>query len=227
MRLSPQRHTLAVLRILINLTQKELAELAHCSRPTIQAVELGKLKLSFDLAQRIHLATGVSSEWLMADDVSQPPMATDGKPYTKAFFEQMRAELLSPKKPGIREIAALWQAREMFRKHVRILAVLYSEGYKRGKVPVVFYKSVMSSKEIFEKEIGEDAEIAERLRPMTHSECGPVDLYDLTNTLREFEDVTNQELLRRLRKSKEPLPKYLHKLVPGWTKPTPRPRKKK
>ena len=41
MRLSPQRHTLAVLRILLNLTQKEMAEIAGCSRPTIQAVELG------------------------------------------------------------------------------------------------------------------------------------------------------------------------------------------
>ena len=62
MRPSPQRHTLAVLRTLIGLTQKEMAQLLDCSTPTIQAIELGKLKLSLDLAQRVQFQTGVHPE---------------------------------------------------------------------------------------------------------------------------------------------------------------------
>lgn len=227
MRLSPQRHTLAVLRILLNLTQKEMAELAGCSRPTIQAVELGKLKLSFDLAQRIHFATGISSEWLLAGDVSQPPVSTHGKPYTKPLFEQMRAEQLSPKKTGFGAVGEFWKTREMFMKNVKVLAILYSEAYKRGKVPIVFYKSLMSAKEIFEKEIGEHPHIAEKLKPLTYSEIGPIDLFELTETLDEFEGETNEELKRKLKETKEPLPPFLQKLVPVLTKRTLRTRKKK
>ena len=50
MRLSPQRHTLAVLRTVIGITQKEMAEILECSTATVQAIELGKLKMSMKLA---------------------------------------------------------------------------------------------------------------------------------------------------------------------------------
>src|SRR5258706_8726965 len=109
MRPSPQRHTLAVLRTLIGFTQKEMAQILECSTATVQAVELGKLKLSLDLAERVHFQTGISTEWLLADDVSQPPVSVRGKPYTKAVFEEMRAALLSPKKTGIGAVAELWR----------------------------------------------------------------------------------------------------------------------
>src|SRR5947207_12261211 len=116
MRISPQRHALAVLRVLLGLTQKEMADLADCSVPTIQAVELGKLKLSVDLASRIHFKTGISPEWLLANDVSEPPVSSQGKPYTKAVFEQVQAALLAPKKSGTGALAELWRTREMFIK---------------------------------------------------------------------------------------------------------------
>ena len=227
MRPSPLRHTLAVLRTLLNLTQKEMAELAECSRPTIQAVELGKLKLSFDLAQRIHFSTGIDTEWLLAGDVSQPPISVHGKPYTKAFFDETRAERLSPKKSGIGALAELWKTREMFIKNVKVLAILYAEAYKQGKVPIVFYKSLMSTKELFEKEIVASAPIEEKLKALNYSEIGPVDLFELTETLDEFEGDTNEELRRKLKQTKEPLPPGFHKLVPGLTKRPVRARKKK
>ena len=91
MRLSPQRHTLAVLRILLNLTQKEMAELAGCSRPTIQAVELGKLHLSDRLAGLIALRTGVALKWLLDNDVSVPPLTREGSPFTMEVFHETRA----------------------------------------------------------------------------------------------------------------------------------------
>lgn len=218
MRPSPQRHTLAVLRTLIGFTQKELAQILECSTPTVQAVELGKLKLSLDLAERVHFQTGVCTEWLLADDVSQPPVSPQGKPYTKARFEEMQAALLSPKKSGTDALAELWRTREMFMKNVKVLAILYTEAYKRGKVPIVFYKGLMSTKELFEKEIGQDAAIEEKLKALTYSEIGPVDLFELTATLDEFEGNTTDELKRKLKQTKEPLPPLFRKLVPGLNK---------
>src|SRR5437867_8537482 len=118
MRPSPQRHTLAVLRTLIGLTQKELAQILDCSVPTVQAVELGKLKLSMDLAQRVNFQTAIDTEWLVTDDVSQPPVSGQGKPYTKSLFENRQAALLSPKDSGTGALAQLWDIRGMFIKNV-------------------------------------------------------------------------------------------------------------
>ncbi|MHB8522921.1 MAG: helix-turn-helix domain-containing protein [Limisphaerales bacterium] len=215
MRPSPQRHTLAVLRTLIGFTQKEMAAILECSTATVQAVELGKLKLSMDLAQRVHFQTGVSTEWLLAADVSQPPVSSQGKPYTQALFEEMQAELVSPKKSGTGALAELWKTREMFMKNVKLLGILYTEAYKRGKVPIVFYKGIMSTKELFEKEIGQDEHIADKLKALTYSDIGPVDLFELTKTLDQFEADTNEELRRKLKQTKEPLPDFLKTLVPG------------
>jgi transcriptional regulator with XRE-family HTH domain len=96
MRLSPKRHPLAVLRILLKLCQKELGDLALCSKATVQAVELGKLRLSEDLAGRIASATGVNVEWLLNGDPSIPPQAYDGGEYTLEKFEFYRANTSSP-----------------------------------------------------------------------------------------------------------------------------------
>lgn len=226
MRTSPQRHTLAVLRTVIGITQKEMAGILECSTPTVQAIELGKLKLSMDLAQRVNFQTGVSTEWLLADDVTQPPASTQGKPYTKALFEERQAALLSPKDSGIDALAELWQIRGMFIKTVKLLNILYTEAYKRGKVPIVFYKVLMATKEIFEEEIGEHAEIEEKLKSLTYTELGPVDLYELTETLDQFEADTNEELKRQLKQAKKPLPTCLQTLVPGQGKRPSRARKR-
>ncbi|MGD0539666.1 MAG: helix-turn-helix transcriptional regulator [Verrucomicrobiota bacterium] len=227
MRVSLQRHPLAVLRTLIGFTQKEMAQILECSTATVQAVELGKLKLSMDLAQRVHFQTAVSTEWLLADDVSQPPVSGQGTPYTKALFEEMQAALLSPKKSGTDALAELWRIRGMFIKNVKLLGILYTEAYKRGKVPIVFYKGIMLTKELFEKEIGQDEHIAEKLKALTYSELGPVDLFELTETLDQFEGDTNEELKRKLKQTKEPLPPFLRTFVPGLNKPPARAGKKK
>jgi DNA-binding XRE family transcriptional regulator len=95
MRDSPLRHTLAVLRTTIGYTQKEMAELCGCSVPTIQAVELGKLKLSGKLAGTVVVQTGVSETWLWDDNVSSPILDSDWQPYTKEYFESFRARRLT------------------------------------------------------------------------------------------------------------------------------------
>jgi DNA-binding XRE family transcriptional regulator len=91
MRRSSQSHTLAVLRVLVGLTQKEMATVLHCSAPTIQAIELGKLKMSEKLAGFASLQTGINLAWLLGKDVAQPPIDIKGRPYTKATFEEFQA----------------------------------------------------------------------------------------------------------------------------------------
>lgn len=93
MRLSPQRHTLAVLRVLIGLTQKELANLLKRSVVTIQKIELGKLPLGADLADEIAGQCDVDLQWLLENDVSKPPLDVWRQPYTKSTFEKRQAFL--------------------------------------------------------------------------------------------------------------------------------------
>ena len=63
---------MALLRQELDLGQKELAALLDCTFETIKSVELGRLKLSNSLALRISLETGVSAEWLVANDIASP-----------------------------------------------------------------------------------------------------------------------------------------------------------
>ena len=227
MRPSPQRHTLAVLRTLIGFTQKQMAQILECSVPTVQAVELGKLKLSVDLAQRVHFQTGVSIEWLLAGDVSQTPVTHDGEPYTKALFEELQAALLAPKSTSTGAFFELWRTWTMFIKHTKALAILYSEAYKRGKVPLVFYKSLMSTKELFEKTIGHEKSVEAKLAELTYRDLDPVNLFELTETLADLEADTYEELKRKLKHTKEPIPPFVRPYLREYEKRLLRARKRK
>ena len=69
---SNERHVLAVLRRALHLTQAELADLARCAAPSIESIEILRLKLSPSLAARIALATGCDLDWLLENDISKP-----------------------------------------------------------------------------------------------------------------------------------------------------------
>jgi hypothetical protein len=72
-----------------------MAALCGCKRPTIQAVELGRLPLSGDLAGRVAVQTGVSEKWLWDNNVNTSILSSDWQPYTKEYFENFRAKQLS------------------------------------------------------------------------------------------------------------------------------------
>lgn len=71
--MSGSPHVLAYVRQAIGLTQAELGTLIGSAAPTIQAIELGKLPLSEDLAFRINEVTGVKAEWLLDNQLGDPP----------------------------------------------------------------------------------------------------------------------------------------------------------
>lgn len=205
MRPSPHRHTLAVLRTFLGLTQKEMAEIAECSRPTIQAVELGKLKLSGDLAQRIHFKTGVMLEWLLENQVTVPPLADDLEPYTKSVFDERQAALLAPARSGSDACFALWDVWTLFARHVKLLSILYAEAYKRDKVGIVAYKSAASIAEIVKHTLKQPDLVAERYEAGSADPVSPKRLDEVAQITRDFASETYAELKRRLNQRKGPL----------------------
>jgi transcriptional regulator with XRE-family HTH domain len=75
------------------LYQQEFADLAGCSRITIQKIEQknGSLRLSQKLARRIAHETGVAIGWLLDANPKTRPTTQDGQPYSLETFRQTRA----------------------------------------------------------------------------------------------------------------------------------------
>lgn len=96
MQISPQRHNLARLRLFLGLTQRKMAEVAGCSVPTVRAVELGKLKLSPGLAQKISIATGISASWLLDNDLDAPLVNREGTPFLIEQYAVARIKEAGP-----------------------------------------------------------------------------------------------------------------------------------
>ncbi len=140
MRVSPLKHTLAVLRILVGLTQKEMAAILHCSAPTIQAIELGKLNLSEKLAGLVSLQTGINLAWLLKNDVNQPPIDIKGKAYTKETFEEFQAVNHIRQTPTMEnEVAIYYQEKFIERLHALLIRAYINDDtdlcvYKLSKV---------------------------------------------------------------------------------------------
>lgn len=151
MRPSPLRHPLAVLRQIIDMSQQQLADLAECARPTIQAIELRKLNLSEKLAQRIAYQTGVSPSWLLAGDVAKLPTCRNDTRFTKETFETEQASL---KRPAIR-LGELEAIRLAMITAVERLAANGSSAYQAGKIWLWTYKMEMAL-EALEKQFGTD-----------------------------------------------------------------------
>jgi hypothetical protein len=72
-----------------------MADMVRCSTRTIQAIELGQLRLSESLGERIAFETGVDLGWLMMNDTSTPIIGDMeyGDTYTKEEYEQHRANI--------------------------------------------------------------------------------------------------------------------------------------
>lgn len=99
MRPSQLKHPVAVLRKIIGLRQKELADLVGVNEATIQSVELGpgRLKLSERLAQRISHETAVDLGWLLnGDPTARPTCKYDGRDYSAEVFLKRQAQLRNP-----------------------------------------------------------------------------------------------------------------------------------
>ena len=91
MRTSKLQHNLDRLRGFLELHQQEMADLAGCSRELIKSVEVKRTRLTERLAEAIFMATGVSTKWLLTNDLNAPIIDNLGEPYTRKAFDTAQA----------------------------------------------------------------------------------------------------------------------------------------
>ena len=142
MRPSPLRHKLAVLRTTLGLTQKEMAALIGCSTPTIQAIELGKLKLSEGLAEKIAFQTGVGLFWLLEDGQSPTPVDTILDPINRDTFEKTQAELRRSQTTK----DDLHRLKEAFDEAINLCGLTLYNAYQQGHVDLGIYRLLSALK---------------------------------------------------------------------------------
>jgi transcriptional regulator with XRE-family HTH domain len=99
MRPSTCKSTVTVTRLVAGITMQQLSEILGCSRMSLQQIELGRLKLSRKMAEKISLHTGVSMNWLLANHHQVRPVSQrdDKEPFTREVYLQARAEILKPR----------------------------------------------------------------------------------------------------------------------------------
>jgi hypothetical protein len=70
-----------------------------CNRNSLQQIELGRLRLSRKMAEKIALHTGVDISWLLSNRYRLPPgcRGDPSEPYTREVYRQTRAEISEPR----------------------------------------------------------------------------------------------------------------------------------
>ena len=120
----------SVLRHEIDLTVKKFAKLIGKSAQTVTSLESGRLKLSKATALRISEETGVSVDWLLANNPKVKPYVTKdlnhSVPFEKEHFEQVQASKMDP------SITA-----ESLANDIRSI---YAYAYAAGKLELVDYR---------------------------------------------------------------------------------------
>jgi hypothetical protein len=81
----------AILRAIIQEKDSVWAEMLGKSVHTIRHLEAGSLTLSAALAAKMNYESGISIKWLMDEDPAAPPVAQDGREYSKAIYDEVRA----------------------------------------------------------------------------------------------------------------------------------------
>ena len=80
-------NSVAHLRKILQKTQQDFAGMAGVSRNAIALIEIGRLNLSAQLADKISQETGVSVLWLKANDPSLPMTNFEERPYAASDFD--------------------------------------------------------------------------------------------------------------------------------------------
>jgi transcriptional regulator with XRE-family HTH domain len=161
MRPSKLRHPLAVLRQIIGLGQKEMAELIECSVATIQSVELKRMTLSEELAQRIADATSVDISCLMAGDPKAMLLDDFGFPYELNAFEgaQQRQRMDSAWQSLLGNIT-IEETRKEAAPYAKRLAALILKATHRGRHGLVMWQIEHAVAELEKRYAGPNPSVA-------------------------------------------------------------------
>ena len=99
MRPSSCKSTLTVMRSVAGITMAQLARLIDCNPNSLQQIELGRLRLSEKMAEKIALHTGIDMYWLLRGDYGARPVSQHDPnlPYTREIYQRTRAEISRPR----------------------------------------------------------------------------------------------------------------------------------
>jgi transcriptional regulator with XRE-family HTH domain len=163
MRKSPQKHTVAILRNIICLTQAKFGKLVHKSGRTIQMIELNSnYRLTPELADKISYETHVDLDWLLRNDVSKPPISQYKKPYTKEDFEWAQAVNCGKAIDKSSPEGFIVELQVLFATLVARIGATALAAQKSGKVNLFRWKSTRAIEEL-EHEFGASASDANAL----------------------------------------------------------------
>ena len=190
MKLEKAKNVVAVLRVILGMTQKELADLIHVSINTVQSIETNRIPLSDSIASKISLETGVSINWLLAGALNAKPMTTSGVPFTKASYQGHRTCIevgkLKPHNPIEKSVFTLFCA------NVAIATIL-SRAQKEGNLDLYCWETMAALSSILGKITGQ--------KKVEMSSCGSEQICSLDSQLGIIAVVDN--LIDALKNGKE------------------------
>ncbi len=187
MRASKMQHPLALLRRALDLSQKELADLAGCSTSAIQRIELNGLKLSEAMAASIAIRTGVGFQWLMSGNPGVPIQNAFGQTMTREELAQIRGELRWP--PG--QMSELNVIKSDYQDICYRLAKLVIASAEKGDQYVCLQRVDTLLRELEQHFAVRSSNLARRVRPgrVDSTAAGrTVTTFDLATIWRSFND---------------------------------------
>lgn len=81
----------AVLRAIIGISDRAMAELLNCSRYLIHSIETGRARLTEENAIKLFDETGICPKWLLSGK-PKDPVSARGEPYNREFYVRSQAE---------------------------------------------------------------------------------------------------------------------------------------
>ncbi|MFZ4592800.1 MAG: helix-turn-helix domain-containing protein [Verrucomicrobiaceae bacterium] len=87
------RTNVARLRLALSLNQQQFARLLRRSTASVQSLEMGRLRLSGQLAGEIATRTGVHPRWLMENNLSEAPYDMLSRPWSLASLQRLHNEI--------------------------------------------------------------------------------------------------------------------------------------
>ena len=87
------RTNICRLRLALEMNQNGFAKLLGRSMAAVQSLEIGRLRLSPQLAGEIASRTGVNPRWLMDNDLTEEPYDMAGKPWAAGTYHRIQNEI--------------------------------------------------------------------------------------------------------------------------------------
>ncbi len=143
----PRKNRVAAVRRITGLSQQEFAEIIDRKRPTIQAVEYGRLPVSHQLAHQISLHTGAAEEWILGRQPGPPTCQHNpAQLFTREVFEHTRSQVKDPR-TGPVDAFVVREYIEGFCSELRGFGL---EAYDKNEI-IFFYSKWRRFSEIFKK----------------------------------------------------------------------------